>query len=141
MQLKRLYRSLGIRFVSIPRRRQDHLPSPNNKPTGYSFQGRSTAFRTGPISFIKSPPPCTSPCPGAGLLPVSTRFLVLIAVRRKKILITAMRKRNTAETAVPTVPPISPTANNQLSPTRVSLAYHRVYRISQQKLLWQYSLL
>jgi hypothetical protein len=68
------------------------------------------------MSFIKIPPPCTSPGPGAGPFPLSTRLLVLMAVRRKKMLMTAIKNRNTAEIAVPTVPPISPTADHQLIP-------------------------
>jgi hypothetical protein len=39
-----------------------------------------------------------------------------MAVRRKKILMTAIKNRKTAEMAVPTVPPISPTADDQLIP-------------------------
>lgn len=94
----------------------DHLPNPKSKPTGYNFQGRSTAFKTGRMSRIINPPPCipSSPLTVGGFVPFSTRFLVLMAVCRKKILMTAIKKRKTAETAVPTVPPISPTANYQL---------------------------
>jgi len=130
--------------VSNPRYQlhlSDRVPRPNRRPTGYNFQGRSTAFKTGPMNFIKIPPPCISPCPGAGASPLSTRLLVLIAVRRKKMLMTAIRNRKTADMAVPTVPPISPTADHQLTSTVVDLAYHRAYRISGQRLLWRCLLL
>jgi hypothetical protein len=75
----KLYRSLA-RLARVIRDTKS-LPSPNNSPTGYSFQGLSTALRTGPMILTIIPPPCigrSSSSPDT-VFPLCRRFLSLIA--------------------------------------------------------------